>query len=73
MQFKNIIFIDEKFYLGGPENFCTWVNENMKLNRNRRHCGGGSIMIHNSLGYGRYFCIAKIQGNLNGTQYLEVF
>jgi len=74
VQFKNVIFTDEKkFNLDGPDNFCTWINENMALTRNRRQCGGGGIMVHGAMGYDGYFRITKIQGNLNGTQYLEVF
>ena len=61
MQFKNVIFADDnKFNLNGPDNFCTWLNENIEITRNRRQCGSEGIMVHGSLGYDKYFPIAKI-------------
>ena len=36
----------------------------MELIRNRQQCGGGGIMLHDSLGYNGYFVLQKFKVTL---------
>ena len=46
-----VVFTDEKkIHLDGPDNWCSWMEENHQVYLNKRHCAGGSQMVwgHNT-------------------------
>jgi transposase len=71
ISFKNVIFIDEKkFNLDGPDNYCSWVGNNEYPRRNKRHSGGGGVMVYGCVGFDGYLRIERISGKINGQKYV---
>lgn len=71
--FKNIIFSDEKrFCLDGPDNFYTWTKDASIEKREKRHTGGGGIMIHGLIGSDGYFRVVPVIGSLNAQNYKTI-
>lgn len=74
-RWKNIVFSDEKrFCLDGPDGNVSYYHDYRKpeLVRNRRHSGGGSVMIWAAIGYYGKSNIAFVDNTMNSEKYMEV-
>lgn len=71
-QWDKIVFSDEKkFNLDGPDGNSFYYHDKRKpeLLHNKRHTGGGSVMIWAAIGTRGKSSIAFIDGNINSEQY----
>ena len=44
---SEVVFTDKKktINLGGPDNWCFWMEENNQVHLNRRQCGGDYLIV----------------------------
>ncbi len=71
-RFRRIVFSDEKkFNLDGPDGNCHYWHDIRKpeLLHNKRHSGGGSVMIWAAIGYRGKTDIAFLEGKVNARKY----
>jgi hypothetical protein len=71
-QRKKIVFSDEKkFNLDGPDGWASYYHDVRKpeLLHNKRHTGGGGVMIWAAIGWRGKSDVAFIQGNMNSEAY----
>lgn len=74
INFEKVIFSDEKkFNLDGPDNYCSWTNTSSpKILRNKRQCGGGSVMVHGAISSAGKCYIQIVKEKINSQVYLGI-
>ena len=73
-RWRKIIFSDEKkFNLDGPDGNCFYYHDKRKkqLLHDRRHTGGGGVMVWGAIGWNGKTDLAFLEGNQNSTGYLN--
>jgi hypothetical protein len=74
-RWQKIVFSDEKkFNLDGPDGWASYYHDVRKpeLLHNKRHTGGGGVMIWAAIGWRGKSDLAFIQGNMNSEAYQAV-
>jgi hypothetical protein len=70
---EKTVFTDEKrFSLDGPDDWRTYVTKNKVNSRQRRQCGGGSIMVWMMALPNGLLSYKVINGKYNSTAYIEL-
>lgn len=75
IDFNKVIFSDEcRFSLDGPDSFLTWdlFDGSDDGNREKRHSGGGGIMVYGLIGSDGFFKLIRVDGSINGEKYLSL-
>ncbi|HND86602.1 MAG TPA: transposase [Pseudobdellovibrionaceae bacterium] len=73
-QWKKVVFSDEKkFNLDGPDGNSMYCHDIRKpeLQQNKRHSGGGGVMIWAAIGWRGKSQVAFLEGNQNSEKYLN--
>eukprot|EP01039_Chlorochromonas_danica_P016659 gene16659-19738_t len=73
-RWRKIIFSDEKkFNLDGPDGNCFYYHDKRKkqLLHDRRHTGGGGVMVWGAIGWNGKTDLAFLEGTQNSTGYLN--
>ena len=70
MSFLKVVFTDEKrFYLDWPDNYYSWIKGNEYQIPQKRHSGGGGMMIYGLMMFDGFSWIKRIEGSLNSEGY----
>ena len=70
---ERTIFSDEKrFSLDGPDDWRSYVPKGFKINRNKRHSKGGSIMVWMMVMPNGLLSYRFVEGNLNSIGYIDI-
>lgn len=73
ISFRKVIFTDEKkFNMDGPDCFSTWWGPDSIVHRNKRHMGGGSIMVHGAISSDGRFFVNIVNERITGVVYKEL-
>ena len=73
MSFSQVVFTDEKrFCLDRPDNYYSWIKGNEYQIRQKRHSGGGGLMIYGLMTLEGLLWIKLIEGSLNSERYQDL-
>ena len=66
------LWMKKKINPNGPDNWCSWMEENYQVYLNKRQCGGGSLMVWGMIFSTGHIFVKMVSGRINSNTYINL-